>query len=77
MCVMLKGCRLKATQQNTHVADMPINSNADTSDDNRVEPDRGSPPSMPRWVKVFGIVVIVLVLLFVVLHLAGGGFRGH
>jgi len=27
----------------------------------------------PRWVKVFGIVVIILVLLFVSLHLVGGG----
>ena len=31
----------------------------------------------PRWVKVFGGVLIVLLLLFVVMHLAGGGFRGH
>jgi hypothetical protein len=28
-------------------------------------------------VKVLGIVAIVLVLLFVILHLAGGGFGGH
>ena len=31
----------------------------------------------PRWVKVFGIIVIVLALLFVILHLTGGGLRGH
>jgi hypothetical protein len=31
----------------------------------------------PRWVKVFGIVVIALVLVFVIVHLAGGGFGGH
>jgi hypothetical protein len=31
----------------------------------------------PRWVKVFGIIAIVLVLLFVILHLTGNGFRGH
>jgi hypothetical protein len=31
----------------------------------------------PRWVKVFGIIAIVLVLLFVVLHLSGHGFGGH
>lgn len=29
------------------------------------------PPRTPRWVIVFGIVVIVLVLLFLVLHLTG------
>jgi hypothetical protein len=37
-------------------------------------PGRGSPPNTPRWVKVFGIIVIILVLLFVILHLTGGGF---
>lgn len=31
----------------------------------------------PRWVKAFGVVAAVLVLMFVVLHLARGGFRGH
>lgn len=29
------------------------------------------PPGMPRWVKVGGIVIGILVLIFVVLHLAG------
>jgi hypothetical protein len=28
----------------------------------------------PRWVKVFGIIAIALVLFFVILHLAGAGF---
>ena len=37
----------------------------------------GSPPPAPRWVKVFGLIAVVLVLLFVIRHLAGGGFRGH
>ena len=40
-------------------------------------PDRDTPPAIPRWVKVFGVIVIVLVLLFVGWHLLGGGFRGH
>jgi hypothetical protein len=31
----------------------------------------------PGWVKVFGAVLVVLVLAFVAMHLAGGGFRGH
>ena len=41
--------------------------------------DRGSPPGMPRWVKVSGIIVAVLVLLLlIVLLLAGGhGPRRH
>ena len=39
--------------------------------------DRGSPPSTPRWVKLFVIIFIALVLLFVILHLMGLGFGGH
>ena len=42
-----------------------------------IKPGRGSPPSTPRWVKVFGIIVIVLILLFVILHLTGNGFGDH
>ena len=33
-------------------------------------------PGTPRWVKVFGIIVIVLVLLFGGLMLFGGGEHG-
>jgi hypothetical protein len=36
-----------------------------------------TPPSTPRWVRVFGVIAAGLVLLFVVVHLAGGGFRNH
>ena len=32
---------------------------------------------MPVWVKVFGIITIILVLLFVIVHLLGGGLHGH
>ena len=38
-----------------------------------VGPDRGSTTSTPRWVYVSGIIAIVLVLLFVIMHLTGGG----
>ncbi|MEX2282276.1 MAG: hypothetical protein WEE89_07320 [Gemmatimonadota bacterium] len=31
----------------------------------------------PRWVYAFAAVAIVLILLFVILHLTGRGFRGH
>ena len=31
----------------------------------------------PRWVKVFGIIGIVMVLLVVLLHLTGHGFGSH
>ena len=40
-------------------------------------PDRGPDTSAPRWVKVFGITAIVLVLLFVGLHLTGHSPGGH
>lgn len=39
-----------------------------------MEPDRGSVTDTPRWVKVFGIVALVLVLAFVITHLTGKGF---
>lgn len=32
---------------------------------------------MPLWVKVFGIVALVLALLFIILHLTGNSLRGH
>ena len=31
----------------------------------------------PRWVKVFGLVAVILVLLFAALHLAGRGLHDH
>ncbi|MPZ73362.1 MAG: hypothetical protein GEU74_09045 [Nitriliruptorales bacterium] len=34
-----------------------------------------APPGMPRWVKVFVIIVGALLLVFVVLQLAGVGGR--
>jgi hypothetical protein len=51
----------------------------DSTSDNRVRPGRGSPPGMPRWVKMFGVItVIVLVVLFVIQHLSGlGGMASH
>ncbi|MEU4467443.1 hypothetical protein AB0G20_27805 [Streptomyces sp. NPDC024017] len=45
----------------------------------------GSPPrsdaddddGAPRWVKVSAAVAVVLVVVFVIVHLAGGGMHGH
>jgi hypothetical protein len=45
--------------------------------DTNVAPDQGSTTSTPRWVYVVGIHAIGLALLFVVLHLTGGGLRSH
>ena len=43
----------------------------------RARPNHGAPAGVPRWVKVFVIVFIVLVALFVILHLTGNGFGSH
>ncbi len=48
----------------------------DTGEDAGVAADRGSPPRMPRWVKVSGIIVAVLVLLLVIVMLIAGGGHG-
>ncbi len=48
-----------------------------TGDDPSVGPGRGPTTSTPRWVYVSGIIVIVLVLLFVIHHLTGGGLGGR
>jgi hypothetical protein len=34
-------------------------------------------PPTPRWVKVFGIVALALVVVFVILHLTGNTLGGH
>lgn len=39
--------------------------------------DTGADTRTPRWVKVFGILAIVAVLLFVALHLTGHAPMGH
>ena len=44
----------------------------DTRDDIGVGPDPGSTTGMPRWVKVFGIIALAVVLLFVILMFARG-----
>jgi hypothetical protein len=43
-------------------------------------PDRdsdGDETGTPRWVKVFGIIAIVVVLAIVILHLTGHSSGGH
>jgi hypothetical protein len=53
------------------------NSNSETGDNNSVSPTEDRPPGTPRWVKVSGIIIIALVLLFVILQLTGvGGNHG-
>lgn len=48
----------------------------DTGDDTGTEPDHASTGGTPHWVKVFGIIGLVLILLLVVLQSIGGGGHG-
>ena len=34
-------------------------------------------PGTPRWVKILGIISLTVAVVFVVVHLAGGGFQHH
>ncbi|HWA70717.1 MAG TPA: hypothetical protein VG937_00210 [Polyangiaceae bacterium] len=47
------------------------------SESKRLVAHPGAIASVPRWVKVFGIVAVVLLALFAVLHARGGGFGRH
>ena len=55
------------------MADSPRQSDIDHTDDI----DLGPAPSTPRWVKVFGIAFLVLVLLFIIMIASGHGPGRH
>ncbi len=57
------------------MADPPPNH--DSHGGTRVGSDSEPTTSTPRWVKVFGLIALVLVSLFVILHLTGRGLGGH
>ena len=62
-------------KEDTHTADMPTY--PETGDDPGVRPNHGSPPGIPRWVKVFGIVALILILLVAIIMFTGiGGQHG-
>jgi hypothetical protein len=48
----------------------------DAGDETGVVADGGSTTGTPRWVKVFGIIALVVFVLFVVVVLVGGGEHG-
>ena len=54
-----------------YMAEPPPYTDSDGGDDGK--PAAGS----PRWVKALGVIALVLVLMFVILHLTYGGFGGH
>ena len=57
------------------MADPPAYS--ETNDDTGVPPGRRPTPGTPRWVKVSGIIALVLVLVFLVLLLTGNHGPGR
>jgi hypothetical protein len=69
----------RVTKEDTHMADLPshLDSASSKGFDIHVKPDRRSIRSIPRWVKLFVIIFIILTLLFVILHLTGNGFGSH
>jgi hypothetical protein len=52
-------------------------SNGDTPNDASEASHQGSTARTPCWVKVFGTVMVALVLLFGAVHLSGHGLGGH
>ena len=65
----------RETTAETHMASLP--SYADATRMTGLEPDFGLPPRTPRWVKLFGSGLILLILLLVVVHLTGSGLMSH
>jgi hypothetical protein len=66
--------RHRGQREDAHMTDR--SPTPDPDDDPGMVYDRESPPGMPRWVKVAGIIVAVVALLVVVMLLVGGG-GGH
>lgn len=69
----------RAAKEETHNPSSPSHpgSTHAIGSDVRVKHDRRSMRSVPRWVIVFGIIFMLLILLFVILHLTGNGFGSH
>lgn len=62
------------------MADSPLypGSNGNAGDESGGGSVRGSITGTPRWVKVFGIIVTVLALVFLILHFTGNSpFPSH
>lgn len=62
-----------AREREPLMPDQPTHSDTDDESEN-VEPV--STTGTPRWVKVFGMIALALVLLLVILQFVGGGGHG-
>ncbi len=58
------------------MANPPHPENDDIGRGISVTSDRPSTTGTPSWVKVFGIICLILVLLFFILQIVGGGKHG-
>jgi len=47
-----------------------------TASERKADPARQPADAMPRWVKIFGAVALIVIAMIAGLHLAGGGM-GH
>lgn len=50
---------------------------ADLPPDSGVRPAADRPPGTPRWVKVFGIIAVIVILLIAIMLLTGHGPGRH
>lgn len=57
--------------------DKRITDRLDGENDIRLKQDERMPAGTPRWVKVFGLIMIVLLLLVGILFLSGEHGPGH
>ena len=57
---------------------VPNDRDADDNQSTAATPGRSAHDErMPRWVVVFVIIGVLIIITFLVVHLAGGGFHGH
>ena len=47
------------------------------ADDSPIRDSNDDEAGIPRWVYVLGIIAIVVIVLFVILHFSFGGPMGH
>lgn len=62
-----------ATDEETHSVDPTSHSGIHVRPNN----DHKSTTSLPRWVKVLLIILLILALMFIIMHLTGNGFGSH
>jgi hypothetical protein len=43
----------------------------------QIEPERRAASGTPRWVKVLGVIALVIVLFVVIMHLTGNSLGGY